>query len=311
MYKLAGIIAFKRFALLSVFIFISFFFNSFSYPAFTERTKKEKKKRALVHSTHVLGYGGSLAALYKVWYSDFDRTKLHGFDDSKEWGGMDKVGHLITSFQLANASNKMYKFAGIKDKNAALIGSSVSLFYLTTLEFFDGFSAKWGFSFYDMGANVIGTSVAYLKNTGILKNINLKYSWHNTKYPAYRPDILGNTIFEKMLKDYNGQTYWLSINLPKKLFSDSSSNWLCLSFGYSIDGFTGGKANYFDSNLINPPVFKRIGEFYFSVDIDPEKLNIRSKFLKKLLKFLNVIKIPAPAIGITTNGHMQLKAFYF
>ena len=162
-----------------------------------------------------------------------------------------------------------------------------------------------------MGANLIGTTLAYFRNSGTFKNINFKYSWNKTKYPDYRPEVLGSTIPQQMLKDYNGQSYWLSINMPKGWFSDSTNNWLCFSLGYSIDGFTGGKQNYFDPTLLNPPTFDRVGEFYLSLDIDFTKFNIKSKLLKNFLKVFNVIKIPCPAIGFTSNGKLLIKPFYF
>jgi hypothetical protein len=33
------------------------------------------------------------------------------------------------------------------------------------------------------------------------------------QYAQYRPNVLGSSLAEQILKDYNGQTYWLSVNL--------------------------------------------------------------------------------------------------
>lgn len=256
---------------------------------------------------HALAYGGSLAVLGTVWYDDFDRTKLHAFNDMDEWGGMDKLGHVATAWHLSNFSYSLYRYTGMKQKKAALVGASVAMLYQTTLEFFDGYSAKWGFSFGDMGANLAGSALSYFRNMGVLRNFHLKYSWWQTKYPPYRPNVLGTDVPQQMLKDYNGQTYWASINFPKAWMK--KSNWLCFSLGYSIDGFTGGKQNYFDASVINPPSFNRVGEFYFSLDLDVEKLNIKKKWLKTVLKVMNVIKVPCPAIGINTGGKFLFKPF--
>jgi len=133
----------------------------------------------------------------------------------------------------------------------------------------------------------------------------------NSKYAAYRPDVLGTTFPEQLLKDYNGQNYWLSVNMPKKWFTNESRNWLCFSLGYSIDGFTGGKKNYVDPGIINQPVFSRVGEFYLSLDIDFTKFNIKNKVLRNFLKIFNVVKIPFPAIGLTTSGNVLIRAIYF
>jgi hypothetical protein len=43
--------------------------------------------------------------------------------------------------------------------------------------------------------------------------ITPKFSFHLTDYASKRPDVLGSNLPERIIKDYNGQTYWLSVNL--------------------------------------------------------------------------------------------------
>jgi hypothetical protein len=85
---------------------------------------------------------------------------------------------------------------------------------LTIVEVFDGFSAEWGASTGDLIANATGTAL-YVSQELLWKEqrITPKFSFHSTKYAALRPDVLGSSLPEKNSKDYNGQTYWLSINL--------------------------------------------------------------------------------------------------
>ena len=273
--------------------------------------KINKKRFWLITGIHSFAYASSLYLLSNLWYNNFNQTKFHSFNDMDEWGGMDKFGHVTTAWQQANFSYSLYRYTNMKNKTAALVGSSVAILYQTTLEVFDGFSADWGFSWGDFGANFIGAGFAYFRNVGKLKNVHYKFSWYKTKYPQYRPELLGKTTPEQVLKDYNGQNYWISFNMPKKWFKHTERNWLCFSLGYSIDGFTGGKENYFDESIVNPPAFDRVGEFFFSFDIDFTKFEIKSKLLKNVLKVFNVIKIPCPAIGVSTNGKLLLKPFYF
>lgn len=264
-----------------------------------------KKRTWLVSSVHVAGYVGSITALSSIWYNNFNRTKLHSFNDLDEWGGMDKAGHITTAWQLAKFSAYTFRWCGIPYKKSALLGSGFSLLYLTTLEFFDGYSADWGFSFSDMGANILGCGLAYFHNTEELANLQFKWSFWPSKYPAYREDVLGKTIPEQMLKDYNGQTYWLNINMPLKWFKQGQ--WLCFSLGYSIDGYTGGKQNYFDPSIQNPPILKRNREFLFSLDVDFSRLKIKNKILKNVTKIFRVVKVPFPAFGISTSGKLIFK----
>lgn len=266
-----------------------------------------KKKFWWVTGIHAAGYVGSLAALASVWYKDFDKTNMHAFNDMDEWGGMDKLGHVNTAWQLSNFSYSAYRYTGMKEQKAALVGSSFALLYQTTLEIFDGYSAKWGFSFGDMGANLLGAGMAYLRNTHILRYVQYKISWWETQYPPYRTDVLGKTIPEQMLKDYNGQTYWLSINFPHSWFK-ANRNWLCFSLGYSIDGYTGGKQNYYAADVVLPsPLFERKSEFFLSLDLDCSQFNIRKKWLRQVLKVFNVVKVPFPAIGINTQGKILFR----
>lgn len=270
-----------------------------------------KKRFWLVTGVHTVGYGASLYGLSQIWYKNFNQTKFHSFNDMDEWGAMDKFGHITTAWQISNFSYSLYRYTNMKNDRAALVGSSVAMLYQTTLEIFDGYAADWGFSWGDMGANLAGCTFAYFRNTGRLKNVHYKFSYHPTEYPNYRPEVLGETSAEQVLKDYNGQTYWLSFNMPKKWFRHTERNWLCFSLGYSIDGFTGGKQNYFDESITDPPNFERVSELFFSLDIDFTKFDIKNKFLKTVLKVFNVIKLPFPAVGFSTNGKFLLKSFYF
>ncbi|HYG51800.1 MAG TPA: DUF2279 domain-containing protein [Flavobacteriales bacterium] len=269
------------------------------------------KRFWLVTGVHAAGYGASLYGLSTIWYANYNQTSFHFFNDMDEWAGMDKLGHFVTSWQVSNFSYKLFAWAHMRNDRAALVGSSVAALYQSTLEFFDGFSDGWGFSWGDVGANFLGCTFAYFRNTGRLKNVQYKYSFHATTYPQYRQELLGKTVPEQMLKDYNGQTYWISLNAPAKWFTEGH-NWLCFSFGYSIDGFTGADKNQFDEKYaLNPPSFERVGELFFSFDIDFEKMDIQNKFLRTVLKVFNVVKLPFPAIGFATNGRLLLKPFYF
>jgi hypothetical protein len=72
----------------------------------------------------------------------------------------------------------------------------------------------------------------------------LKYSFHETDYPDYRPSVLGANTPEHFLKDYNGWTYWLCVNpsvlAGRKTFLPS---WLGFAAGYGVDGLIGGHEN--------------------------------------------------------------------
>ena len=60
-----------------------------------------------------------------------------------------------------------------------------------------------------------------------------------------------------MLKDYNGQTYWLSANLKSFFKKSNVPTWLNISVGYGAEGMFGATENiWMDNNgnfIVNRP----------------------------------------------------------
>lgn len=259
-------------------------------------------------------YGAAMGILYGTWYKDYPSTSLHSFNDWPEWNQMDKAGHLTTAYYLSAVSYSLYNdIAGVNEKKSTWIGAGQSLFVLTSLEMFDGFSSEWGFSWSDMGFNTLGCGMfALQQNYWNEQRVKLKYSAHHTGLAKYRPEVLGSNPAERFLKDYNGQTYWLSANIHSFLKKDSKLfPWLNVAFGYGADGMLGGREN----PLVNEagdlmPVTERYRQFYFSLDADLSKIKTRSKFLKITLRILNLVKFPFPALEIS-NGSAKMQWMYF
>ena len=243
---------------------------------------------------------GSFAALYNVWYSQNTNSTFHFFDDYGNWGNVDKYGHAYSSYQLSRTSGSFYRWAGMSRKKSAWLGFGLGLSYQTTLEIFDGFSSGYGFSWGDVWFNLLGSALYLGQELSFKEQIFLpKFSYHPTSYATLRPNVLGSNHAERLLKDYNGQTYWLSFSPKSILKSSFFPNWLCISMGYGIDArIVGDKTNYIDDNGIS---YTSRPEFYLSLDIDFKKLPVKNKTLKKVLTSLNYLKVPAPAISIRGN----------
>lgn len=132
----------------------------------------------------------------------------------------------------------------------------------------------------------------------------LKFSSHPTEFTKYRPDVLGSSYPERLLKDYNGQTYWLSVS-PKK-FTDKWQipSWACLSFGYSVNEKLVGSSDYFSTN---DRTFQARRQFLLSLDIDVRELPIKKKWLKAVLRPFHYMKIPFSTLILENskiNGHL-------
>jgi hypothetical protein len=255
----------------------------------------------------------SLVGINEVWYKNYARSDFHFFDDLKEWNGMDKIGHACTSYQLNKVSHSLFKKNNIKKP---LLKSSVYTFgYMLGVELLDGYSTEWGFSIYDVIGNGLGTML-YTFQERKFKNqpFKIKFSSHKSTYASCRPSLLGENRLQQILKDYNGQTYWLTFNYNElwnkriKLF-----DYIDFAFGYSIDGFTGGHNNPEISScncLINDcNNLKRTSQFIFSVDLNTSKIKNKHPILGKFLLPFDIVKIPFPAFIL--NNSKNFKLIYF
>lgn len=255
---------------------------------------------------------GSLVYLNRVWYSQYNSGKFHYFDDSQEWLQMDKVGHFHSTFQISNLTMKAFDWAGFNTKKKLFISGTLGYGYMTAIEIMDGYSKGWGFSWADMGANTLGTALAIGQEAAWKEQrFNLKIGFHQTKYAMYNPELLGKDLSEQMLKDYNGQTYWLSVSPFTFIRSDKKlPKWLALSFGYGADGMLGANYNVITDDEGNLIKFDRIRQYYFSLDIDLSKIKTRSKIVNAILNSFNILKIPAPTIE-WGGGKTKFHYLYF
>jgi len=249
----------------------------------------------------------TLIGLNQLWYADYPRSNFKTLNDSGEWLQMDKMGHVFSSYQLGRFGANTLNWAGISKKDQLIFGATLGLGFLTSVEIFDGFSEEWGFSWSDMAANAAGTGV-YIGQELLWdeQRIMLKYSFHRTSYAKQRPNTLGNGLAEEFLKDYNGQTYWLSANINSFFETESIPNWLNLAFGYGADGMLTGESN--DPQFLDQ---QRTRQYYLSLDIDLTRIRTNSHLLKTLFDVFNLIKIPFPALEINSNGRIKWHYIYF
>lgn len=251
-------------------------------------------------------YTGSMLMLNELWYKGFPRSSFHSFNDNQEWLQMDKVGHSMSSYYIGLVGDNSLRWAGVEEKKAAVWGGMTGLFYLTGIEVLDGFSTEWGFSWGDMAANAAGAGI-YIGQELVWgdQRVKLKVSYHHTDFAAIRPEVLGSAWNERMLKDYNGQTYWMSANIRSFLNEESTFPvWLNAAVGYGVDGLISG----FQNPLIDPSgQYIRSRQYYLSLDLDLTRLQIRNPWLRGFVKAISFIKFPAPALEM---GHEGAKFYW-
>lgn len=263
-------------------------------------TSIQKKRLKPLIITSTLTYGVTMVALNELWYSDFERTSFHFFDDNDEWKQMDKAGHFYTAFQISSGGYEALQWAGLESDKAMLYSSLTSLVVISSIEVFDGFSAAYGASVGDLIANTTGAGFFYVqKKLWNETRLHPKYSFRATPYPAQRPEALGNNISEQIIKDYNGQTYWISADISKLLRTERFPQWLNVAFGYGAHDFIYARD---EANI--EAGFSPRRQFYLALDLDFNEYNSKSSFINTLIHVINMIHLPAPALEFS-NGEFK------
>jgi hypothetical protein len=284
----------------------AFFLIPFLAYAQPDSAKIDQKKKLYLISGTVALYGISVLAMNELWYKNYERTSFHWIDDSHEWLQMDKTGHFFFSYIAARAFSRGLLSAGLSQNKSVLWASGISMLGISTIEAFDGFSSGWGASSSDLLANASGVALfAFQSLAWHEEKIIPKFSWHPTPYAAFRPEVLGRTFPERLIKDYNGQTYWLSFNLKSLSGIKALPSWLCFSLGYGAEGMISG---YNDPAIV--PHFYRYRQYYLSFDADLKKINTGNKTINIILRSLNIIKVPFPALVFTERG-TEFRGVYF
>lgn len=261
----------------------------------------KKLNRLIIGAT--AGYTLAMVGLNEIWYSEFDKQSFRFFDDSKEWFQMDKLGHFYGAYQISDVSSRALIKTGMPKRKAQKIGALASFSMISTIEIFDGYSSGYGASVSDLIANAAGASF-YLGQQLLWDETRIypKFSFHTTHLANQRPNVLGSNFPEKLLKDYNGQTYWLSFDMDRFI---SFPKWLNIAVGHGAHDFIfASKA----ANLANG--FTPYRQYYLSLDFDFTAIHTQSKALKTLIYVVNMIKLPSPTLEFS-NNRVKAYAFYF
>ena len=252
-------------------------------------------------------YTITLLLLRKQWYKK--KVPFHSFNDNREWLQMDKVGHSATAYCMSRGGYELMRWSGVNERSSILTGGLLALLFQTTLEVFDGHAEGWGFSKGDMLANVAGTALFMGQQYGAGQQVvSMKYGFRKTIFPPYRPNLLGKTTGQQMLKDYNGQQYWLSVNLASVLpVGPTFPRWLNLDLGYSGSGMTGGHENPKMVDVDGKEVkFERYRQFFISPDADLSRINTFSPSLQRFIGTAQFFKIPAPSLEFNRIHGLRL-----
>lgn len=299
--------------LLVVLILVAGFYGSKSQPLFMEDYPDSISTKRLrsVAITEIGTYTVGLYFLGGIWYKDKERVPFHYYDDSKGYLQMDKFGHAFAAYHESYAAYYALRWAGMNKRKALILGGPIGLIFQTPIEIFDGMYKGWGFSWPDMIANAFGSALFMLQE-GLFDRqvVFMKYSYSPSPYPKYH-EALGRTHLERFFLDYNGHTYWFSINIKSLTGSSNIPAWLNISFGYSANGMI--------KEFENPswykgkpfPSLERYRQYVFSLDLDMTQIHTRKKWVRQMLSFVNLVKIPFPALEFNRVDKFRGHFIYF
>ncbi|HSB94726.1 MAG TPA: DUF2279 domain-containing protein [Flavitalea sp.] len=281
-------------------------------------TLSPSTKKWIVSGANLAIWSASYVMLNKAWYAQYDREKFHTFNDNAEWNQMDKFGHVWTAYHVSRLANEWWRWTGMSNNKSAVLGGVFGMAYQGMIELQDAYSSKWGFSWGDISANLVGAATFVVQQTAWKDQrlqIKFSYSPHSyaTELIGRRDQLFGENPIGRILKDYNSQTYWISANLNAFFPSANLPQWLNISAGYSSDLMLGGRDNFWagpNGNIKDHTDIARIRRYYLSADVDLTKIKTRSKVLKGLFFALNTIKVPAPTLEYSRNG-FKLHGIYF
>ena len=221
-----------------------------------------------------------------AWWSG-QRGKFHFQNDWDYAMSADKLGHFFDGAFIQNLYQGAFEWSGFKPSTAMWIGALFSIAYMTDIEIEDGFARDWGFSPGDQLFNVAGAMYPvaqyYWKP---LRSFNPKWSY----WPS--PTLTEGEKQGAFLDDYDGQTNWMSINIPDFLSTDQKfwPSYLNIVIGYGVNNYR----NY----------EKRYADYYIGLDINWERIIPgNSPFMNWFKKVINHFRfLPLPALKINKNG---------
>ena len=261
----------------------------------------------------VAGWAGMTIYLYESLYKNNLNSSFKFINDLGENKDIDKTGHMFSSYTLSIAGIHLMKQTGMDRKRAAWIGGSYGTVFLTTKEILDGFREGFGFSVPDMAANIAGSALAVSQELLLGHQVvRVKYSYHESglaKDTSYDP---GRNLADRMIFNYSGQTHWLSLNINSLGgMMEVFPGWLNIAFGYSVCGVTGGCSGTLvakSTGITNSAGYRQV---FIAPDIDLSAIETGSGFFNGVLRTLNFLKIPSPALEYNRVEGFRLHLLYF
>lgn len=256
-------------------------------------------------------YGGSMVILNQYWYANYPKSNFHFFNDNDEWQQMDKMGHFFTSYYEGYFGMHMLQWAGLPANKAVWYGGTWGLLMQTPIEIMDGCSSEWGFSWGDELANTLGTVLVISQQYAFGQQLlRPKFAYTPSEYAAMNPNEFGDDPYQNIIKDYNGQNYWLSAPVNAIIPGHAIPVWFGISIGFGAKGMLRGTAK----DQANDPKFshyERYRQHFLSFDVNLSAIQTKSELVNTAFDALSWIKIPSPTIEYSHYRGWKAHLLYF
>ncbi|MDY0080544.1 MAG: DUF2279 domain-containing protein [Ignavibacteriaceae bacterium] len=236
----------------------------------------------------------------EAWYK-YGTVKWHTFND---WYNaklnLDKTGHAHMTMLYNKLIYHTARWTNMGEKEANWSSAGIAWLMQFQIELYDAYFENWGFSWPDVGANTIGAFYPTLQREfPLLQNFNLKYSYHPSS-------DLEQKFVNDFINDYEGTTYWLTINVHEFLpeaIKEYYPDWLNIALGYGVNGIFHSDGNWNHDVKNNKRGLGR-EEWYIALDYDFMKVfkPKEGTFWYTLLDLLNAVHLPAPTIRFSPSA---------
>lgn len=236
-------------------------------------------------------YISSLYDAYKIWWEDDKRPFT--FQKRVDWFGpyndlgIDKLGHMYTSYFFYKVQRDIFLWGGFEPNQAKWMAGGLSFAMALIIEVGDGFS-RYGFDYQDLTFNSLGLAYGVLQDEiPFLQNINLKWSYYPPEGFVFPP---------RFSEHYDGHIYWLTFDLHNMFYS---------SFGKYIPQYIQPAIGYSVGNKA------QLREYTLGIDINLLSLFRKSEneYLNYLGNLINLFHIPSPGIKFTETNKPEYKLF--
>lgn len=225
------------------------------------------------------------------WKGDYHPFRFYNDGGFNNYSlGVDKAGHFYTSYAYTKFLNELMRYGGFSDRSRKWTAYGLPTVWALSIEVGDAFTKTYGFSFEDLLANFSGIGYAWLQDEfPKLNAVSFKYSYFPSQF--YRnQNFKGWTL----TRDYDGHTYWVTVDMKKILSGKSKQYWpagLNLAAGYGVVNFSEIDYYYSTGQFTNSLLQRK---FLIGLDWNLGAIPARKAHKKLIRNVLDLYHFPAP-----------------